>query len=239
MATPYPDTRTAVLATPDLTRNALIGALPPHAIGTLTEARTMYFRAPFVAQPAGESLKFVLFPLDAMFSVMMHLKDGSSIEVASIAAEGMLAEAALLGGKDAMFEYSCEVAGHAFAMSVGTLERLARSYPAFRAASESFLRFFVFSVGQIAACNRHHSIEQRIARWLLTAHKCGNDRIAITHDRLATLLGARRAGISTALARLQRLRCVSRGHRHVTVTNRRILEQVSCECYAALRAKML
>ena len=238
MESPYADSGHGIPASIDPTRNALIRTLPRDIVATLTETRAVYFKAPYVVQASGERLKFAVFPIDAMFSVVTHLKDGSSIEVASIAAEGALAESVLLSGEDVMFEYSCEVGGCALAMSIGTLGRLARCYPRFREAAEHFLRVFVFRMGQIAACNRHHSVLQRTARWLLTAHDCGNDRISVTHERLASLLGSRRAGISMALAQLQQVGCISCGHRYVMVTNRPMLERASCECYATLRAKL-
>lgn len=237
MASPYADFSHAA-APVDPARNELLAALPRDVVTNLTEAKALYLKAPHLVQGPGERLKFALFPIDAMFSVVTYLKDGSSIEIASIAAEGALAEPVLLSGKDAMFEYSCEIGGNALAMSIGTLEQLARCYPRFREATERFLRAFVFRIGQMAACNRHHSILQRTARWLLTAHDCGNDRISVTHERLAALLGIRRAGISMALAHLQQIRCISRGHRHVVIKNRRILERVACECYATVRTKL-
>lgn len=238
MASPYADAGRAGSTSIDFARNALIGALPRETIKNLTDSRAVYFKAPFIVQPVGESLKFALFPVDAMFSATMHLNDGSSIEVASISADGAVAEPVLMSAKVAMFEYSCEVGGYALAMSIGTLERLAQSYPAFRTAAERFLRAFIFRLGQISACSRHHSVLQRTARWLLTAHDCGNDRISVTHERLASLLGTRRAGISMALAQLQEINSIACGHRYVVITNRRALEQAACECYAILRAKL-
>ena len=117
--------------------------------------------------------------------------------------------------------------------AVPSLRRLLADSPNFRAASEHFLRSYVAVLSQLAGCNRLHSIYQRSARWLLLAHdRSGRDRIPLTHEYLAMMLGSRRSGVSVALAKLKEQGAISYGPRYVTILERASLLEATCECYA-------
>lgn len=201
------------------------------------DARVVSFKASQTVHAAELAVENAIFPLDTMFAGVARMRDGATVEIGCISNEGTLAIPLVLGGKWWMYDYLCEVGGEAVAMSPATLERLYRTHRPFRAAMERFIREYIFRAGQLVACNRLHSILERSARWLLFAHDCGRDRISLTHEHLAALLGSRRAGVSVALSRLQQTGAIEYGARYITVTDRRGLESAACECYATLKGK--
>lgn len=218
-------------------QNALLRTLSQRAIEDLSAAELVRVKAPHAAYTIEQPIETVMFPLDAMFSVVTHLRDGSSIEVMTIGSEGMLPIPPLLGAKRVSLDYTCAVSGAAIAVPEARFQSLMRENPAFEQAARRFLLRYMRSLAQRVACNRLHTILQRGARWLLRAHDCGRDRIPLTHEHLAALLGSRRAGVSVALAKLQKTGCIIYGARYVTVVDRSRLEQAACECYAVLNQR--
>lgn len=223
----------------DVERNVLLRTLSQSALDRLAgDAKLVRFEAPQLLYAAEQDVCSVVFPIDAMFSVINHLRDGSMIEVVTIGSEGVLPAPPVLGGRRTMLNYSCEVGGSAVSLSVLVFERLLRINSAFQAATNHFVRWYITALAQRVACNQFHTILQRGARWLLRANDCGRDRIPLTHEHLAAILGSRRAGVSVALAKLQRTGCISYGTRYVTVVDRGRLERAACECYAMMRQRL-
>jgi CRP-like cAMP-binding protein len=108
----------------------------------------------------------------------------------------------------------------------------------FRRVLDRFLQAYVNMLGQLAACNGMHSIYERCARWLLLTHdRVNSDKIALTHEYLAMMLGARRSGVTIAAATLQQAGFIRYAHGHIVILNRQGLEDASCECYGVARAQ--
>ncbi len=106
----------------------------------------------------------------------------------------------------------------------------------FRNLVDRFLQAYVNMLGQLAACNGKHNVYERCARWLLLTHdRVNSDKIALTHEYLSMMLGARRSGVTKAAATLQQAGLIRYTRGHIVILNRQGLEQASCECYAVSR----
>lgn len=194
----------------------------------------MRLRPRQVVYAADQGIETALFPLDTLLSVVAHMRDGSTVEVGTIGDEGTAAVGALLGEPRSLFEYACEVAGTAIAIPVDRMTRILRTHDSFRIAAERFLRNHFFMLAQRSACHRLHTILQRSASWLLRSNDFRRDRIVLTHEHLAAMLGTRRPGVSIALAKLQKSGCITHGARYITIVDRSRLERLACECYSTI-----
>jgi CRP-like cAMP-binding protein len=201
-------------------------------IGKLIELRT-----PQQIYEAGHEIREVYFPIDAVLSVVTQMCDGSSIEVGTVGREGVSAIPLLLGATTSANESYCQVPGRAVVISSDRFRRLLRAEDdQFRNVLNRFLQAYVNMLGQLAGCNGKHSIYERCARWLLLTHdRVHSDKISLSHEYLAMMLGARRSSVTIAAASLQHAGFIRYAHGHIVILNRMGLEEASCECYAVAR----
>jgi hypothetical protein len=154
------------------------------------------------------------------------------IEVGTIGREGTSAIPILMGADTTANECYCQVPGRAIRISREHFHQLT-AIPRFRGLVDRYLQGYVNFLGQLAGCNRLHSVFERCSRWLLMSHdRIDGDAIPLTHEYLAMMLGSRRSGITLALSTLQRAGYISYGHGVITITDRKGLEETTCECYA-------
>ena len=186
---------------------------------------------------AGRPIRAVYFPIDAVLSVVRQMRDGSSIEVGTVGREGVSAIPLLLGATTSANESYCQVPGRAIVINVDHFQRLlGAGQDHFRNVVDRFLQAYVNMLGQLAACNGKHNVYERCARWLLLTHdRVNSDKIALTHEYLSMMLGARRSGVTKAAATLQQAGLIRYTRGHIVILNRQGLEQASCECYAVSR----
>jgi CRP-like cAMP-binding protein len=189
--------------------------------------------------PPGEPMENVYFPLWGVVSLMTPLEDGSAVETAVVGNEGMVGVQAFLGGG---------VIGNAQAMGQIPGEALRMNADHFRAEvdGEGKLRGVMFNysqalftqISQGVACNGVHSIQDRCARWLLEAHdRAGTDEFLLTQEFLSDMLGVRRPSVTVAARTLQKAGVIEYERGRITVTDRRGLEEASCECYRVIKAE--
>ena len=185
-----------------------------------------------VLADAGEPPEHVFFPETAVLSMLRCLRDGTRIDAGTVGREGMAGLDAL-GGLDWMpMPVVVRVPGSCRRVAVGTLQALLPELPVLTALLGRYALAFMDQLGQTLACNSLHSIEQRCARWLLTAHDCvGADEFHLTHDTLAQMLAVRRAGVTVTAIALQRAGLLTYSRGRVTILDRAGLERVACECH--------
>jgi CRP-like cAMP-binding protein len=200
-------------------------------------ARLIELRTPQQIYEAGREILRVYFPVDAVLSVVTQMRDGGSIEVGTVGREGVSAIPLLLGATTSANESYCQVPGRAVVIDSVHFRRLLRAEnDRFRNVLDRFLQAYVNMLGQLAACNGKHSIYERCARWLLlTQDRVNSDKIALSHEYLAMMLGAGRSGVTIALATLQRAGFISYAYGHIEILDRPGLEKASCECYEVAR----
>jgi len=222
-----------------LERNAILRGLRPSTAqaivrdGTLVE---LALRDPiYLAQAL---IDHVYFPIDSVLSIVSRMSDGNEIEIGTIGREGTSALPRLLGATTTANDSYCQVRGQAIRMNAALFDAIVRDDPGFRVLLDRYLQAYMNMLGQLAACNRLHSVFERCARWLLmTRDRVDTDEIPLTHEFLAMMLGTGRSGVTIAAATLQRAGFIRYAHGLITILDRPGLEDAACECYSVARAQ--
>jgi CRP-like cAMP-binding protein len=179
-----------------------------------------------------ERITEAYFPLGAILSVVAQMKDGGMVEIGTIGREGTSAFPLLMGSETSANESFCQVPGKAWKMPAETFRSLIGKSQMFREFLNRYLQAYVNMLGQLAACNRLHSLYERCARWLLmTGDRVGSDEFPLTHEFLAIMLGSRRSGVTVAASILQKAGFIHYLHGTITIVDRAGLEATTCECY--------
>ncbi len=220
----------------DATENRLLGALEPSDRERVEAiARPLDLEVKTVLFEPGKPVESVYFPLNGVISLVTPLEDGSIVEVATIGNEGVVGVPLIAGGSLGV-RAICQVRGHGLVIPAGAfLEELARN-SSLRRLYDRYVPALFGQIAQAAACNRLHTNEERLSRWLLMSHdRVGVDDFAITHEFLGQMLGSRRATVTLSAGILQAANLIRYHRGRLTVVNREGLEAVSCECYAVIK----
>jgi hypothetical protein len=185
---------------------------------------------------SAEPIPWVYFPHDAVVSLSAVDGGGGIVEVGSIGCEGMAGLPVLLGTDRSIGRLLVQIGGDADRMAADALQREAARLAEFRRLLLLYTQAFIIQVAQSTACNRLHSAEQRLARWLLICRdRIGRDELPITHETIAHMLGVRRATVTEAAGNLQRRGTIHYRRGVVTIVRRERLEAAACECYRIVR----
>ena len=219
--------------------NRILTLLPLAERGPLLEAATsVTFQVKAVLFEPGDPIGAIYFPTDGVISLVTPLHGGAIVEVATIGNEGIVGvPLAPVGGL--AVRAITQVAGHGLRLETPVfLEWFERSN-AFRTLVDRYTQALFGQIAQAAACNRLHSSEERLSRWLLMSQdRVGSSQFMITQEFLGQMLGARRSTVSVSAGILQRAGLIRYSRGHVTVLDRKALEAVSCECYAVIKAEL-
>ena len=193
----------------------------------------------YVIYEAGDPIKDVYFPRNAVVSLVATLEDGSTMEAGMVGQEGMTGMSALLGGMTRAHRAFVQVAGDAWRLPSSVLQV---EFDRGGALQKLLLRYFqsLFTqVAQTGVCNRFHTTEERLARWLLIVSDCTqSNEFPLTQEFIAQMIGVRRAGVTVAAGALNQagLICYTRGQ--IKITDRKALEKFSCECYRVVHDEL-
>jgi len=216
--------------------NHLLDALPAaERTELMSQLRPAHLIIKTVLFDPGQPIDSVYFPIDGVISLVTPLADGNIVEVATIGNEGIVGVPLVAGGSLAVRAIS-QVGGRSLRMDarsfVTELERL----DGFRSLVQRYIQALFGQISQAAACNRLHSNEERLSRWLLMSHdRVGTDTFPITHEFLGQMLGSRRATVTLSAGLLQAAGLIKYHRGRVTIVDREGLESVSCECYALIK----
>jgi CRP-like cAMP-binding protein len=192
-----------------------------------------------VLMDADSSLDHVFFPDSGVVSAVAVYADDSIIEMATIGREGCTGVQAVFGAKSSSVRLLVQIPGSAAKMSRAAFMRAMESMPSFRSLMDAYVEAFLEQVMVSAACNGAHSLQQRLARWLLMMRdRSDGDVLPITQDLLAEMLGVQRPTITNAAREFERAGLIERGRRQVTILDRKGLTKASCEWYQLLRARI-
>ena len=192
-----------------------------------------------VLMDADSSLDHVFFPDSGVVSVVAVYTDGRIIEMATVGREGFTDVQAIFGAKRSSVQLLVQIPGSAARMSRAAFMRAMQSMPPFRSIMEAYVQAFLEQVMVSVACNGAHSLQQRLARWLLMMRdRSDGDALPITQSLLAEMLGVQRPTITNAAGEFERAGLIERGRRQVTVLDRQGLTEASCECYQLVRARL-
>jgi CRP-like cAMP-binding protein len=191
-----------------------------------------------VLSEPGAAIDALYFPLNGVISLVTPLHDGAIVEVATIGNEGIVGVPVVPLSGLAVRAIS-QVAGHSLRIEATEFLSLFNRSSAFQSLVDRYTQALFGQISQAAACNRLHSSEERLSRWLLMSHdRVGADEFMITQEFLGQMLGARRSTVSVSAGILQRAGLIRYVRGHVTIVDRAGLEAVSCECYSVIRHEL-
>lgn len=179
-----------------------------------------------------EAIEHVYFLDSGVSSIVANLSDGTSVEVGMIGYEGAAGLEVVMGGTESPNECVIQIPGHGRRISTASIRREFESDADLRRPLLVFLRKLSVQVSYTALCNRLHTIEQRLARWLLMSHdRVEGDLLPLTHEYLAIMLGASRVSVSLTAAGFQHLELIKYSRGSITMLDRNAMEEYVCECY--------
>jgi CRP-like cAMP-binding protein len=189
-----------------------------------------------VLYESGEALRHIYFPIDSIVSLLYVMKDGASAEIAIVGNEGAIGVSLFMGGETTPSRAIVQSAGFAYRL---TGRRLKQEFERHGQLLHVLLRYtqsLITQMAQTAVCNRHHSVDQQLCRWLLLSlDRLPSNRLDMTQELIANMLGVRREGVTGAAGKLQEKGVIRYSRGHITVLDRPKLEKLSCECYAVVK----
>ena len=189
-----------------------------------------------VLYESGDVLRHVYFPVDCIVSLLYVLADGSSAEISVVGNEGIIGIALFMGGETTPSRAIVQSAGSAYRL-IG--QRLKDEFHRNGQAQLLLLRYtqaLITQMTQTAVCNRHHSVDQQLCRWLLLSlDRLSSNQLTMTQELIANMLGVRREGVTEAAGKLQQLGVIRYTRGQIAVLDRPKLEQLCCECYAVVK----
>lgn len=189
-----------------------------------------------VVYESGDHLGHVYFPTTSIVSLLYVMEDGASAEIAIVGNEGIVGIALFMGGETTPSRAVVQSAGHGYRLSAKVLKQeFTRGGP----IQHLLLRYtqaLITQMAQTAVCNRHHTIEQQLCRWLLLSiDRLPSNELTMTQELISNMLGVRRSGVTEAALKLQNAGVIRYSHGHISVLDRPALEKHACECYAVVK----
>lgn len=215
--------------------NSILRSLPPEAIERLL-LRPVELHVPRQLESPGEPVSHLIFPEQGAASMTTTFADGSQVEIGLYGYESVIGISALMGTKQSLNRVYMQIPGNGFVASVADGRREFQRGEHFQRLALAFVQAQLIQTGQSAGCNAKHTVEQRLARWLLTcADRSKSTRFVISQDFIATMLGIRRMSASAAIAELKTRRVIEHHRNEISLVNRQALESEACECYGVVR----
>jgi CRP-like cAMP-binding protein len=218
----------------------LIAAIPARQLAQLEPSLEIVPLTPrTVLVESGAQLQHAYFPHGGVICLMAAMRKGGA-ETATVGPEGFIGFEALLGSGVASQRVLVQVEGTASRLPIQTLTDAAHESASLRGLLLGYVQYFLIQVLQSVACNGLHSVQERFARWLLMAHdRAGTDSFRLTQEFLADLLGIHRPSVTIVARTLQAAGLISYSRGLITITDRKGLEEATCECYDMVRKALL
>lgn len=189
-----------------------------------------------VLYESGSALRHVYFPTTSIVSLLYVMEDGSSAEIAIVGNEGIVGIQLFMGGETTPSRGIVQSAGSAYRVAGAHLkDEFFRAGPLQRLLLR-YTQALITQMSQTAVCNRHHSVEQQLCRWLLMSlDRLPSNELSMTQELIANMLGVRREGVTESAGKLQKLGLINYNRGHIIVIDRPALENYACECYAVVK----
>ena len=189
-----------------------------------------------VLYESGDTLRHIYFPTDSIVSLLYVLKDGESAEIAVVGNDGAIGVALFMGGETTTNRAIVQSAGSAYQLAGARLKEEFGRHGEMLHILLRYTQALLTQMAQTAVCNRHHSVDQQLCRWLLLSlDRLSSTELTMTQELIANMLGVRREGVTEAAGKLQKLGVITYRRGKITVLDRPRLEQLSCECYAVVK----
>jgi CRP-like cAMP-binding protein len=218
-------------------QNHLLAALPPAEFERLQpNLELVHLPLGDVLCESGGRLSYVYFPTSAIISLHYILENGASSEIAGVGNEGMLGISLFMGGETTPSWATVQTAGHSYRLKTGIMLQEFNQTTSVQRLLLRYTQALITQISQTAVCNRHHTIEQQLCRWLLlTLDRLNSQELVMTQELIASMLGVRREGITEAAGKLQQAGLIRYRRGHITVLDRSGLETRVCECYQMVK----
>ena len=222
---------------PPPTQNSILAALPKDVLAKLLPELNL------VQMPLGHSLyesgtrmRHVYFPVEGIISLLYVTEGGNSAELAVVGCDGMVGVSLFMGGETTPNRAVVQSACRAYRMPAAVLKAAFAEGGALQLILLKFTQALITQISQTAVCNLHHSVDQQLCRWLLMSlDRLPENRLQMTQELIANMLGVRRQGVTESAGRLERDGLITYSRGLITVLDRPRLEKRACECYAVVR----
>ena len=217
--------------------NQILNALPPlERDELLPHLKLVNMPLGMVVYESGATLRHIYFPIDSIVSLLYLMEDGATAEIAVVGREGAIGVALFMGGETTPGRAVVQSAGRAYRL---TGKRLKLEFNRHGQMLQVLLRYtqsLITQMAQTAVCNRHHSLDQQLCRWLLLSlDRLEGNELKMTQELIAGMWGVRREGVTEAAGKLQKAGAIRYSRGKITVLDRPQLERLSCECYAVVK----
>jgi CRP-like cAMP-binding protein len=225
------------VSTITLQRNHLLAVLPKSDLDRLTpHLKLVSLTLGEVLYESDIVLQHVFFPIDSIVSLLSVMSDGASAEIAVVGNDGVVGISLFMGGETTPSRGVVQSAGHAYRLEGAILKAEFNLGGSVQHLLLRYTQALLTQMAQTAVCNRHHSLDQQLCRWLLMSmDRLPSNELVMTQDLIANMLGVRREGVTEAAGKLQHANLIQYSRGRITVLDRLGVEARACECYAAVK----
>ena len=225
LSLPHPQQNLLIAALPTEVQNRL---LPNLELVPLPLGKVLY--------ESGDTLRHVYFPTDSIVSLLYVMESGASAEISVVGNEGIIGIALFMGGESTPSRAIVQSGGYAYRLLGKLFKEEFNRHSEMLMLLLRYTQSLITQMAQTAVCNRHHSIDQQLCRWLLLSlDRLPTNRLTMTQELIANMLGVRREGVTEAAGKLLRQGVIQYSRGQITVLDRTALETLSCECYAVVK----
>ena len=220
-------------------QNHLLDALPPEDYQRIAaHLELVPLKLGDILYEPGIKLRYVYFPTTAIVSLLYVMEDGASAEIAIVGNEGILGISLFMGGETTPSRAVVQSAGHGYRLRAQLLKDEFGRFGPFLRLLLRYTQALITQMAQTAVCNRHHSVDQQLCRWLLLSlDRLASSELSMTQELIANMLGVRREGVTEAAGKLQDAGLIHYRRGKITVVDRPRLEARSCECYQVVKTE--
>ena len=218
-------------------QNRLLAALPPDARDRLVpHLNIVELSLGTVVYESGDTEHHVYFPTDSIVSLLYVMSNGASAEISVVGNEGIVGIAVFMGGESTPSRAIVQSAGRAYRLPGQRIKEEFSRHGEFLNLMLRYTQALITQMAQTAVCNRHHTIDQQLCRWLLLSlDRLQGDELTMTQELIANMLGVRREGVTEAAGKLQKLGVIDYRRGRIKVLDRHKLERLCCECYEVVK----
>jgi len=217
----------------DALKNYLLAALPEDEFARVkSKLEPISSKLGEAIYESGDKMDYAYFPTTAIISMLYVMENGATAEIGVVGNDGLIGNALFMGGNTTTSRAIIQSAGESFRMSAKDIKAEFALGGMFQQILLRFTQALMTQISQTAVCNRLHSVEQQLCRWLLLSHdRLDSDVLTMTHDLISNMLGVRREGVTLAAQKLAKRKLIKNIRGTIEITDRQALEEAVCECY--------
>jgi len=223
----------------DAQKNHLLAALPDEEFAQLKfKLELVSFKLGDVLYESGDKMDYAYFPTTAIISMLYVMENGATAEIGVVGNDGLIGNALFMGGNTTTSRAIIQSSGEAFRMKAKDVKAEFKLGGGFQEMMLRFTQALLTQISQTAVCNRLHTVEHQLCRWLLLSHdRLDSDNLVMTHDLISNMLGVRREGVTLAAQKLAKRKLIKNVRGTISIIDRQGLEEAVCECYAVVNAE--